>query len=152
AAVLLSTASLLTASALAPAANAQAGRNAPGGRAPAPSAPMPPKPLPPRVPFTAADEEAAAIPGMPDARFWAESTKDFANALPAQPGPWLVLSSGGSDGAFGAGLLNGLSASGKRLDYAVVTGVSTGALMAPFAFAGSRYDEQLRNAFTKITA
>jgi len=94
------------------------------------------KQLPPRTPFTAADEVAAAIPDMPDARFWADSVADFTAALPPQPGPWLALSSGGADGAFGAGLLNGLSESGKRPDYAVVTGVSTGALMAPFVFAG----------------
>jgi len=110
-----------------------------------------PKPLP-RTPFTAAEDAAAAIPGMPDARFWADSTDDFNNALPSKPGPWLILSSGGEDGAFGAGLLNGLTASGKRPDYSVVTGVSTGALIAPFAFAGARYDDALRDAFTKITS
>src|SRR5580693_5165060 len=110
------------------------------------------KQLPPRIPFTVADEVAAAIPGMPDARFWADSIADFTAALPPQPGPWLALSSGGADGAFGAGLLNGLSESGKRPDYAVVTGVSTGALMAPFIFAGPRYDDALRAAYTKITA
>jgi predicted acylesterase/phospholipase RssA len=108
--------------------------------------------LPPRIPFTAAEEVAAAIPGMPDARFWADSLADFTAALPPQPGPWLALSSGGADGAFGAGLLNGLSESGHRPDYAVVTGVSTGALMAPFIFAGPRYDDALRAAYTKITA
>jgi predicted acylesterase/phospholipase RssA len=110
------------------------------------------KQLPPRIPFTAADEVAATIPGMPDARFWADSVADFTAALPPQPGPWLALSSGGADGAFGAGLLNGLSESGKRPDYAVVTGVSTGALMAPFVFAGPRYDDALRAAYTKISA
>jgi predicted acylesterase/phospholipase RssA len=118
----------------------------------APTAAGQPRQPPPRTPFTAADEAAAAIPDMPDARFWADSTTDFTNALPAQPGPWLALSSGGADGAFGAGLLNGLSESGKRPDYAVVTGVSTGALMAPFVFAGPRYDAALRAAYTKISA
>jgi predicted acylesterase/phospholipase RssA len=108
--------------------------------------------LPPRTPFTAADDAVAAIAGMPDARFWADSVPDFEKALPPQPGPWLILSTGGSDGAFGAGLLNGLSAAGNRPDYAVVTGVSTGALMAPFAFAGPKYDEALKDAYTKITA
>ena len=108
--------------------------------------------LPPRTPFTAADDAVAAIPGMPDARFWANSAPDFEKALPPQPGPWLILSTGGSDGAFGAGLLNGLSAAGNRPDYAVVTGVSTGALMAPFAFAGPKYDEVLKDAYTKITS
>ena len=89
---------------------------------------------------------------MPDARFWADSVSDFNAALPSQPGPWLALSSGGADGAFGAGLLNGLSESGKRPDYAVVTGVSTGALMAPFIFAGQKYDSALRDAYTKVSA
>jgi predicted acylesterase/phospholipase RssA len=119
---------------------------------PAPAATAQPRQLPARTPFTAADEVAAAIPGLPDARFWADSITDFNNALPSQPGPWLALSSGGSDGAFGAGLLNGLAASGRRLDYSVITGVSAGALMAPFIFAGSKYDDQLRDVFTKITA
>ncbi len=108
--------------------------------------------LPPRVPFTAAEDAASVVPGMPDARFWADSQADFKEALPQEPGPWLILSSGGADGAFGAGLLNGLSAAGKRPDYAVVTGVSTGALMAPFIFAGPRYDDALRKAYTTITA
>ncbi len=108
--------------------------------------------FPPRTPFTAADDAVAAIPGMPVARFWADSVPDFEKALPPQPGPWLILSTGGADGAFGAGLLNGLSAAGNRPDYAVVTGVSTGALMAPFAFAGAKYDEALKDAYTKITS
>jgi len=108
--------------------------------------------FPPRAPFTTADDAVAAIAGMPDARFWADSESDFNKALPSQPGPWLVLSTGGADGAFGAGLLNGLSAAGNRPDYSVVTGVSTGALMAPFAFAGAKYDAALKDAYTKITA
>ena len=89
---------------------------------------------------------------MPDARFWADSASDFAKALPPQRGPWLILSTGGADGAFGAGLLTGLSAAGKRPDYAVVTGVSTGALMAPFIFAGPRYDAVLQAVYTQTSA
>lgn len=167
---LCAAAALLLAQALpigqSPGAHAQAVQGPAGAAAPRriirrakkPPAPPPaaaavaPKQLPPRIPFTAADEAAAAIPGIPDARFWADSTADFAKALPPQPGPWLALSSGGSDGAFGAGLLVGLSKAGKRPDYAVVSGVSTGALMAPFVFAGARYDDALRDAYTKITA
>ena len=108
--------------------------------------------LPPRIPYTVAESLIATVPGMPDVRFWGDSEADYKAALPSQPGPWLILSSGGSDGAFGAGLLVGLSAAGKRPDYTVVTGVSTGALMAPFIFAGAGYDEQLRNAYTTVTA
>lgn len=119
---------------------------------PAPAAADRAQSPPPRVPFSAAEDAAAVIPGIPEARFWADSEADFASALPQQPGPWLILTSGGSDGAFGAGLLNGLTASGKRPDYAVITAVSTGALMSPFVFAGPRYDGALRDAYTKITA
>jgi predicted patatin/cPLA2 family phospholipase len=127
-------------------------KNAKTPPAAAPAAPPQPPHLPARTPFTAADDAVATIPGMPDVRFFADSLADFKAALPQQPGPWLILSTGGSDGAFGAGLLNGLTASGNRPDFSVVTGVSTGALMAPFAFAGSRYDEALKNAYTAITA
>src|SRR5258707_5578193 len=47
---------------------------------------------PSRPDFTADDQAAAIIPGVPDARFWADSEKDFLKALPATPGPWLALS------------------------------------------------------------
>ena len=120
--------------------------------APPPAAAASPQKLPPRVPFTAADDAVAGVPGMPDARFWADSETDFEKALPPQRGTWLILSTGGADGAFGAGLLTGLSAAGKRPDYAVVTGVSTGALMAPFIFAGPRYDAALQEVYTRTSA
>ena len=107
---------------------------------------------PPRTPFTAADQKAAAVPNMPDARFWADSESEYLRALPPKPGPWLILSTGGEDGAFGAGLLSGWSKAGTRPEFSLVTGVSTGALIAPFAFLGSRYDEQLRDSYTKISA
>jgi hypothetical protein len=105
-----------------------------------------------RTPFTAAEEAAARIPDVPDARFWADSTADFERALPPQEGPWLVLSTGGEEGAFGAGFLNGWSQSGTRPQFAAVTGVSTGALMAVYAFAGAKYDEELHANYTTITA
>ena len=72
--------------------------------------------------------------------------------LPPKPGPWLILSTGGEDGAFGAGLLSGWSKAGTRPEFSLVTGVSTGALIAPYAFLGPRYDEQLRDAYTTISA
>ena len=120
--------------------------------APPPQATSTQTELPPRVPFTSAEDAASIVPGMPEARFWADSETDYKNALPPQPGPWLILSSGGEDGAFGAGLLVGLSAVGQRPDYTVITGVSTGALMAPFVFAGPRYDDALRKTYTNVTA
>ena len=60
----------------------------------------------------------------------------------------LVLSGGGSDGAYGAGLLNGWTDSTGRPEFALVTGISTGALIAPFAFLGSDYDDELERFYT----
>ena len=71
--------------------------------------------------------------------------------LPPASGPWLAMSGGGADGAFAAGLLNGWTQSGKRPEFSVVTGVSIGALLAPYAFLGSKFDEELRQAIASIT-
>lgn len=61
----------------------------------------------------------------------------------------LALSSGGSDGAFGAGVIKGWTQSGKRPVFDVVTGVSTGSLIAPFAFLGSKYDDSVQRLYTQ---
>lgn len=58
----------------------------------------------------------------------------------------LAISGGGIRGNYGAGVLTGWSQSGKRPEFDVVTGVSVGALMAPFVFLGSAYDKQLRES------
>jgi len=64
---------------------------------------------------------------------------------------YLAISGGGDNGAFGAGYLKGWSESGKRPRFKLVTGVSTGALTAPFAFLGPAYDERLKALYTGIT-
>jgi hypothetical protein len=64
---------------------------------------------------------------------------------------YLAVSGGGDNGAFGAGLLNGWSELGTRPTFKVVTGVSTGALIAPFAFLGPAYDGSLREVYTTMT-
>jgi hypothetical protein len=64
----------------------------------------------------------------------------------------LAVSGGGENGAFGAGLLCGWTEHGTRPVFEFVTGVSTGALTAPFAYLGSAYDPQLRAVYTDITA
>jgi hypothetical protein len=61
----------------------------------------------------------------------------------------LAISGGGENGAFGAGLLCGWSVQGTRPTFDLVTGVSTGALSAPFAFLGPNYDPQLRAVYTE---
>jgi hypothetical protein len=63
---------------------------------------------------------------------------------------YLAISGGGSDGAFGAGLINGWSESGTRPQFKIVTGVSTGALIAPFAFLGPDYDDELKISYTEV--
>jgi predicted acylesterase/phospholipase RssA len=106
-----------------------------------------------RIPYTQAEQAEAIVPGFPGARLWAD---DPAIATPrrsvvastrAQQPIVLALSGGGADGAFGAGLLTGWTARGNRPQFTFVTGASAGALIAPFAFLGSRYDEVLRGVF-----
>jgi predicted acylesterase/phospholipase RssA len=65
------------------------------------------------------------------------------------PANYLSLSGGGDDGAYGAGLLIGWSERGDRPQFNLVTGISTGALIAPFAFMGKEYDPALREVYTK---
>ncbi len=63
----------------------------------------------------------------------------------------LALSAGGSYGAFSVGLLNGWTETGARPTFDVVTGVSTGALVATFAFLGPQYDAELKRLFTTVS-
>ncbi len=63
----------------------------------------------------------------------------------------LAISGGAANGAYGAGLLSGWSQSGKRPVFKVVTGISTGAIIAPFAFLGSSYDCKLKEFYTKYS-
>ncbi|MEI6162208.1 MAG: patatin-like phospholipase family protein, partial [Roseococcus sp.] len=111
----------------------------------------------------------ATVLGIPNERFFpalgtGPITQEFYAALarrqrfmgvaPGQMLPTLDLlavSGGGDDGAFGAGLLNGWSAAGTRPEFMLVTGVSTGGLIAPFAFLGSEYDAGLRRVYTQST-
>jgi hypothetical protein len=113
---------------------------------------------PPRIPYTAADQAAAVIPNMADVRVFADvPPAQFLKAIcpslkvavgsEAAPA-YLALSGGGADGAYGAGVLNGWTASGTRPEFTVVSGVSTGALIAPFAFLGPSYDGVLRQLYT----
>ncbi len=64
------------------------------------------------------------------------------------PGAALAISGGGANGAFGAGLLCGWTEKGDRPEFEIVTGISTGALIAPFAFLGPKYDHVLREVYT----
>ena len=68
------------------------------------------------------------------------------------PTTMLALSGGGANGAYGAGVLVGWSDHGDRPRFDVVTGVSTGALAAPFAYLGPEWDDELQQAYTSGAA
>lgn len=70
---------------------------------------------------------------------------------PIPPAVFLAVSGGGDNGAFGAGLLNGWTVAGNRPTFKLVTGISTGALIAPFAFLGPAYDAQLKEFYTAVS-
>jgi len=110
---------------------------------------------------------APPILGIPNARFWADGDvgpwiaeaqraaearqAPVGQARELPPANYLALSGGGDFGAFGAGLMVGWTESGTRPKFDVVTGISAGALIAPFAFLGPDYDPQLRDVFTGIS-
>ena len=87
-----------------------------------------------------------------DQRFTTLASQSVAGRVraqrPGQPVNILALSGGGADGAFGAGALVGLTRSTSRPQFSVVTGVSTGALIAPYAFLGSDWDDELLEVYT----
>jgi hypothetical protein len=122
--------------------------------------------LRPHNPLPAALEEQAQIPDLPRVRAWGdEPSKSFersaiesieqekaANHGKLEPVAYvLALSGGGAQGAFGAGVLCGWTQTGTRPRFKLVTGISTGALMAPFAFLGPSYDARLKQAYTTIS-
>lgn len=123
----------------------------------------------PAVPANLADQ--SSVLGIPNARFYADTQAaaiaqealravereraalsqrgDPRGGLP--PANLLALSGGSDNGAFGAGLLVGWTGSGSRPEFKLVSGVSTGSLIAPFAFLGPAYDPQLRAVYTGVT-
>jgi hypothetical protein len=125
------------------------------------TAPPRANPLPEELAYT------AEIPGIPLARSyadegpeyvrkWIESMSDeeirvrYAGIVDREHN-FLAISGGGQNGAFGAGLLYGWSESGTRPEFTMVTGISTGGLIAPFAFLGPEYDETLKEIYTSYT-
>jgi len=77
--------------------------------------------------------------------------KAFLHTDELPPTAYLALSGGGDRGAFSAGFLNGWTAAGTRPQFKLVTGVSTGALIAPFAFLGAEYDKNLKAMYTNVS-
>jgi predicted acylesterase/phospholipase RssA len=119
---------------------------------------------PARNPVPAELTSQVGIEGIPDARFWGDEWPKFSmerfetftdadfrkhfKGIYGKPHNYLAISGGGPNGAFGAGIFVGWTASGNRPEFTMVTGISTGALTAPFAFLGSDYDDTLKEVYT----
>lgn len=97
------------------------------------------------------DTAAMAREGMESYRREQEQLAASGQGGQLPPAVYLAVSGGGDNGAFGAGLLCGWTAAGDRPVFKLVTGISTGALIAPFAFLGSSYDAQLKEFYTTIS-
>jgi predicted patatin/cPLA2 family phospholipase len=115
-------------------------------------------------------QEDVKVLGSEDYRVWAHSPEEslkkvmlMSHQQQKASGLWydkngklqgihfLAISGGGDKGAFTAGLLNGWTESGTRPEFLMVTGISTGALIAPFAFLGPDYDATLRELYTSYS-
>jgi predicted patatin/cPLA2 family phospholipase len=123
--------------------------------------------LPQRNPLPDDFDGIAEIPGLSEqVRFWGDEPPPYEKAwlgqsreeLEAQYSGvmgrehnYLAISGGGPQGAFGAGLLVGWTEAGTRPEFTMVTGISTGALSAPFAFLGPAYDAQLKEIYTRYS-
>ena len=115
--------------------------------------------VPERNPLPEEGMMEASVLGIPRVRLWGDEPPSWVHewmersdaemrarfsGVYGKPHTYLAISGGGSDGAFAAGLLLGWTASGNRPEFTVVTGISAGALVAPFAFLGSEYDDVLK--------
>jgi Patatin-like phospholipase len=120
-----------------------------------------------RSPLPSNLEGQVEVSGFPNVRSWADAPSKALNESAVEsirqeiaaygvdtlkkPAEYLILSGGGQNGAFGAGVLCGWTAAGNRPTFKLVTGISTGSLIAPFAFLGPEYDSELKTVYTTIT-
>ncbi len=109
----------------------------------------------------------ASVLGLTGLRYWGDEEMPVSHDLPDEPSleelkevfpglvgrelNFLAISGGGANGAFAAGLINAWTESGKRPEFNIVTGISTGALIAPFAFLGPDYDHVLKRFYTEYS-
>ncbi len=123
--------------------------------------------VPKRNPLPETDVALAEVLGIPRARYWGDEPQPWAHewlgkskaelqgrypAVFGRKQTYLAISGGGQNGAFAAGLLLGWTARGDRPEFTTVTGVSAGALIAPFAFLGPEYDHVLSLVSVELRA
>ena len=119
--------------------------------------------IPVRKPLPEEFGDNSQIPGIPRAKFWGDEVPFFYETVVSQPQEkfkkafpgiygrehnYLAISGGGANGAFGAGLLAGWTTAGNRPEFTMVTGISTGAILAPLAFLGQKFDAQIKEMYT----
>ena len=122
--------------------------------------------VPERFPLPIEFIESAEVLGIPRVRMWGDEAppwghdwfekskaemKERYSGIYGRKHTYLAISGGGENGAFAAGLLLGWTASGARPEFTSVTGVSAGALVAPFAFLGPDYDPVLKQVASELT-
>lgn len=123
--------------------------------------------VPKRHPLPELDTEHTSILGIPRARYWGDEPAPWLHdwltwpkselkgrfpSVYGRPMTFLAISGGGENGAFAAGLLLGWTAAGDRPEFTIVTGISAGALVAPFAFLGPEYDHVLSQVSVELKA
>ncbi len=123
--------------------------------------------VPKRSPLPVEQVDRAGVLGIPRARMWGDAPppwvhdwfarskadlKERYSGIYGRPHTYLAISGGGENGAFAAGMLLGWTAAGNRPEFTTVTGISAGALVAPFAFLGPEYDEVLKRVSSELKA
>lgn len=123
--------------------------------------------VPERSPLPGELADESSVLGIPRARQWGDAPppwehdwfkrsktelKERYTGIYGRRHSYLAISGGGENGAFAAGVLTGWTDSGERPEFTAVTGISAGALVAPFAFLGSEYDHVLKVVSTDLTA
>lgn len=125
------------------------------------------------LPYKTVPEHLASIaelPSLPGVRNWGDEAPEdlsatlitlteklrrrFPDAVAARKPvilSHLAISGGGEDGAFGVGILDGWTAHGDRPEFQTVTGVSVGAIIAPFAFLGPAYNARIRELLLAVS-
>ncbi len=122
--------------------------------------------VPVRTPLPEELGDTAMVPGIAKAKVWGDESPPYADAwfamsqaqlkalypgIMAKEHNYLAISGGGQNGAFSVGVLLGWTEAGTRPEFTMVTGVSTGALVGPFAFLGPAYDATLKEIYTGIS-